>query len=135
MLEIAALGDVLRDPDDTLDVTAIVTHGEPTVVDPPHRAVGSLDPVLDIEPAGRELVQKGVAGAPAIMRGDGVGPVEAGLVDRVYGSAPDPLEGGAHVEHVAPFHVGHPEHFVDVLGQLTERRLVFGQHTRFAARR
>ncbi len=68
----------------------MVAHGNAAILNGPNPAVGSRDPVLDVEPAGHELVRDGINDAPAVIRVNRVGPVEARIMHHGHGCPVNP---------------------------------------------
>ena len=105
---------------DATDDTVVIGHRKDTVRNPPNRPVGSLDAVLDIELAHGRLQAKGVQHPFPVVGMDRLYLVGIAAADRLARSTPNSVVGGAQIQEAMCVHLGHPEHFVDVRGQISQ---------------
>jgi hypothetical protein len=121
------VGHVLGDAGDAVDLPGRVLDRERALADPSLAAVRARD-AIELVVAADDLARGGARQhALAVLRHDRLEPGGGPPVELGERTLPDGLVGGARVEHGALVGRRHPEHLIDVLGELPEALLAFAQ--------
>src|SRR5262245_44289640 len=134
-LQVPLRSNILRGADDADDFSTRAANRKGTVVDPSHHAVGALNSICFVVITARLLGGREWQDARAIVRMNCGGPVVWSCGDTGAGAPPDSFVTRAHIDEFIARRVFHPEHFLNVLGQLTESLLALAQGLLCAAPR
>src|SRR5262249_39226768 len=114
-----AFGDVLGDSCDPVYLRFLVANWKPPIMDPANRSIRTQDPI-DLIVLPRSLTRQG-SDYPALIVGmNGFDPAPWRSIETLTTLPPDSFIARTDVNNPVLIRICHPEHFMNVLRQLSE---------------